>query len=404
MNIKNKIKTILTFAVVAMVFLGLATTSATLVYEPFDYTDQAKVNGTAVTGTGLIGTWTSNRDNTNCRFEAPSLTYGTLPTAGNRIRFHANSSPWAQASIDSTVLTDNLDDGDVLWFSLITNTGGTNTSPNHMRFKIGTDDGNALGFDINRTSGKIRSMRAASWVGGTEALSPLDYTFTNEPPPLVVGKISFGATDTIDIYMPALDLELPASPVATLSAALDQSTFGMIRFVINNGNSEQADELRIGMSYGSVGGVPLDPNLPDVNAGADMITWSGESVTLAPDVANNDPGGAELTYQWSADPDTGVVISDPNAAAPTVTITKATTNPSVVTLTLAVNNVGSSRPDVKDTMTIDVYDDNCEAAKAVGTVFDETDFDENCITNLKDFAVLALDWLSDYAITAPVPK
>jgi hypothetical protein len=111
-----------------------------------------------------------------------------------------------------------------------------------------------------------------------------------------------------------------------------------------------------------------------------------------------------LTYAWTADPDTGVVFSATDVEAPTVTITKATDNPSVVTLTLAVNNVGRLEPPVEETMTIDVYDDNCEAAKAVGTVFDETDFDENCITNLKDFAVLALDWLSDYAITAPVAK
>jgi hypothetical protein len=52
-----------------------------------------------------------------------------------------------------------------------------------------------------------------------------------------------------------------------------------------------------------------------------------------------------------------------------------------------------------------VYDDNCEAAKGVGPVaFDPGDLDENCITNLKDFAVLAIAWLDDYTITAPVPK
>ena len=149
-----------------------------------------------------------------------------------------------------------------------------------------------------------------------------------------------------------------------------------------------------------------DPNAPTVDAGVDMITWSGQAVLLAPTVDNNnkEEPQAALTYAWSANPPDGVVFSDPNTETPTVTITKATDNPSVVTLTLAVNNVGRLEPPVEETMTIDVYDDNCEAAKAVGTVFDETDFDENCITNLKDFAVLALDWLSDYAIIAPVPK
>jgi hypothetical protein len=404
---QNRIKTVLTLVAVAMALVGSVAQAGLLVYEPFDYTPETKVNGTPVTGTGLIGNWTSNRDNTNCRWEAPSLTYGTLPVVANRIRFHANSSPWAQASIDPSVLAGHLDDGDVLWFSVITNTGGTNTSPNHMRFKIGTDDGNAIGFDINRTSGKIRSMRAATWVGGIETLSPLDYTFTNEPPPWVVGKITFGSTDTIDIYMPALDLVLPAAPVATLSGTLDQLTFGMIRFVINNGNSEQVDELRIGTTYGSVGGVPLDPNLPEVDAGVDIVTWSGRAVQLDPNIVEA-PGSdwTDLTYLWTAEPDDGVGF-DPNefVEAPAVTITKATDNPSAVTLTLAVNNEGRVEPPVTDTMTIDVYDDSCLAAKAVGlATIDPTDVDENCITNFADFAVMATTWLLDYTLTAPEPK
>ena len=151
---------------------------------------------------------------------------------------------------------------------------------------------------------------------------------------------------------------------------------------------------------------PTDPNAPSVDAGVDMITWSGQGVLLAPTVENNnkEEPQAALTYAWSADPDTGVVFSATDVEAPTVTITKATDNPSAVTLTLAVNNVGRLEPALEDTMTIDVYDDACEAAKAVGTVLDETDFDANCITNLADFAIVALDWLSDYAITAPVAK
>ena len=150
-----------------------------------------------------------------------------------------------------------------------------------------------------------------------------------------------------------------------------------------------------------------DPNAPSVDAGVDMITWSGQGVLLAPTVDNNnkEEPQAALTYLWSADPDTGVVFSATDVEAPTVTITKATDNPSAVTLTLAVNNVGRLEPPVEETMTIDVHDDACEAAKGVGPVaFDPGDVDENCITNLEDFAVLAIAWLDDYTITAPVAK
>jgi hypothetical protein len=148
-----------------------------------------------------------------------------------------------------------------------------------------------------------------------------------------------------------------------------------------------------------------DPNLPFVDVGPDMISWSGALVALDPNVVNNDtnePQGT-LTYAWSADPVDGVEFSATDVLAPTVTITKATANPSPVTLTLAVTLPG--KDPVTDTMTIDVYDDSCLAAKAAGLVeIDPTDFDENCITNFADFAVMAATWLDDYSLTGPVAK
>ncbi len=149
-----------------------------------------------------------------------------------------------------------------------------------------------------------------------------------------------------------------------------------------------------------------DPNLPSVDAGNDWITWSGEPVALDPNVVEKEGSDwTDLTYAWSADPNDGVEFSDPDALAPTVTITKATDNPSIVTLTLAVNNEGRLEPPVTDSMTIDVYDDSCLAAVDLGlAVFDPTDLDENCITNFADFAVMATTWLDDYALTGPEPK
>ena len=150
---------------------------------------------------------------------------------------------------------------------------------------------------------------------------------------------------------------------------------------------------------------PADPNLPSVNVGDDMITVSGLAVPLAPSIVNNDtaePQGT-LSYLWSAEPVDGVVFS-PSAIveAPTVTITKATLNPSPVVLTLAVTLEG--KDPVEDTMTIDLYNDACLAAKAGGTELDPTDFDESCITGLADFAGLAETWLEDYSLTEPVEK
>jgi len=156
-----------------------------------------------------------------------------------------------------------------------------------------------------------------------------------------------------------------------------------------------------------------DPTLPSVDAGADMISWSGEAVTMDPNVVNNDtaePQGT-LTYLWTADagsvadPNLDVAITDADQEVASVTISKTapTGDATVVTMTLAVTLEG--KDPVTDTMTIDVYDDSCLAAKAAGlAVIDPTDFDENCITNFEDFAVMATTWLDDYTLTAPEPK
>jgi len=164
-----------------------------------------------------------------------------------------------------------------------------------------------------------------------------------------------------------------------------------------------ADEV-VGVEFDNVILTSLTaPTAPDVDAGVDMITWSGKAVQLDPNVKNNDV--TDLTYLWTAAPDDGVVF-DPNefVEAPAVTITKATDNPSIVTLRLAVNNEGGVNPPVPDTMTIDVYDDACAAARLGAGLTHEIDLDGNCIINFADFALMATTWLDDSSLTAPVPK
>jgi len=74
-------------------------------------------------------------------------------------------------------------------------------------------------------------------------------------------------------------------------------------------------------------------------------------------------------------------------------------------LTLAVNNEGSTGLDVTDDMTIDVYDDACEAAKAAGLEeANPGDIDGNCITDANDLDILAEEWLNETVLAGPVPK
>jgi hypothetical protein len=149
----------------------------------------------------------------------------------------------------------------------------------------------------------------------------------------------------------------------------------------------------------------LDTAAATVNAGSDWITWSGEPVTLNDvSVTNNDPGAGGLTLEWSAVPDTGVVF-EPNefVEEPTVTITKETDNPSAVTLTLTVTQAG--KEPVESSMTIDVYDDGCQAALGAGeTTIRPGDFNANCIMGLEDLAQMVAEWLVDFSLTEPVDK
>jgi hypothetical protein len=48
-------------------------------------------------------------------------------------------------------------------------------------------------------------------------------------------------------------------------------------------------------------------------------------------------------------------------------------------------------------------DDPCEAAKAKGVVLLDSDFNDDCVTNLADFAILAAEWLESTSLEVPVP-
>ena len=134
--------------------------------------------------------------------------------------------------------------------------------------------------------------------------------------------------------------------------------------------------------------------------GEDMVTWSGADFQLAPEFASD---FAPVSFSWTANPADGVVFSpSADVEAPTVTITKATNNPSQVGLTLtATNSAGDS---ASGSMLVDVYDNACEAAKGKG-LSDPADIaGVDCRVNLEDFAVIAEQWLNSSALAAPQAK
>jgi alpha-galactosidase len=137
-----------------------------------------------------------------------------------------------------------------------------------------------------------------------------------------------------------------------------------------------------------------------VDAGPDMITWSGEPVQLNATVQD---GVTVVRYTWTASSDDGVVFDSNSTEDPTVTITGATDNPSSITLRLKVTDDLDQK--VTDTMTTDAYDDACKAAIGKGLAADDLlDLDGDCVIGLGDFAVMALTWLDDNSLSVPRPK
>jgi len=139
-----------------------------------------------------------------------------------------------------------------------------------------------------------------------------------------------------------------------------------------------------------------------VNAGADMVTWSGEPVDLS---ATVQAGVVVDSYLWTAvtpDPNATIVFDANDIATPEITITKIDAEATMVTVKLTVDD-GVNAP-VSDTMEIEVYDNNCQAARIGKELADayQADFvNEDCLIGLDELAAIAEKWLDVKGLTAP---
>ena len=273
-------------------------------------------------------------------------------------------------------------------------------------------------FDDACMDTPLPSFSSPAWEAKV-AIGDVDLSWTNlapiEPATSVYVDVLFGTEP--NETQPAYDMVKIVDAIENVdSATVEDLTEGTYYWQVDS--YLYGDPADVGYSH-------TDPNLhliikgyvwsfdvvadappSSVDAGVDMITWSDQPVALDPTVINNDTQDPNrpLSYEWTAVPDTGVVFS-PSAAvkAPTVTITKATANPSAIKLTLAVTLEGEGT--AEDSMMIDVYDDACKAMTGAGYEYAVTDFNANCITGLGDFAILAKTWLVDYdTLTEPVEK
>jgi uncharacterized repeat protein (TIGR02543 family) len=244
-------------------------------YEPFNYAVGNLHDKSGASEIGFTGTWNTGSLITT---EAPSLSYGTLPARGLRVRSVGVNSPGGARPISPAALAGRglLDNGATLWFSVVMGgTGGYDASGNLIDIALANnampysgnvpDDGSIPGAGIGvRLQNK--GVYAAQYVPvGTPLTGAYDNTVTggivNDNYRLVVGKIIWGATnDTMEIYLPEQDMILPA-PTSVLTANVDQATFDTLTF--SRGSNVLLDEIRFGATLQSVlqGTVAMSPDV-----------------------------------------------------------------------------------------------------------------------------------------------
>ena len=137
---------------------------------------------------------------------------------------------------------------------------------------------------------------------------------------------------------------------------------------------------------------------PIVDAGADVATWLKEGVrTRNLDATVTDDGALiPYTVQWT-------VASEPNAGTAAIPIFGNAEDTSI-TLTAVGRYVlkleaFDGEYTSSDTITIDVYNDSCEAARSLPNYQPLVgDLNRDCQVDGVDFALLAEDWLKDNSL------
>ena len=253
------------------------------------------INGASgATEVGFTGAWTANASST---IVATDLTYGILPTTGGSIGSLSNNVNrfGGARTVSTTALADNglLDDGATLWFSVEAGfgTGGNvtnsrlgfalaNSSFNTSNFNYnianeGLQQGSGLGLTLgrfNNVNGVVSATQFGSGAtgngagfGGNVFGTASDPLFAAGQSGLIVGRITWGATDIIDLFLADTDLNI-GSAFSTLSVSVDQSAFDTITWA--RGDVVVMDEIRFGATLADVAPIPEPSSLGFLCLGA----------------------------------------------------------------------------------------------------------------------------------------
>lgn len=263
---------IVTLGIVGMLAVAVPRVQAApLVYEPFD-NSTGELSGETATGEGLDGTWSGE---SGPSVVDGSLTYGTLPTSGNRLRTATNDA--VEVDLSAAVINEvTPDDGETteVWMSLLFTADRVSTRNSSVSLdrSDGTNDMN--GIVTIADSGDDWGVKAgnATPTLKAEAVEEDEVYFY-----LAKFELSLsGGTEKVEASAWRFENgELPASEAAlgTPVKSSDSSTFdrfpGKLR--INSGFGDlEYDEIRVGTSFDAVV-IPEPASLMLVWVGAGLI-------------------------------------------------------------------------------------------------------------------------------------
>ena len=149
--------------------------------------------------------------------------------------------------------------------------------------------------------------------------------------------------------------------------------------------------------YGPIFSFVADNLPPQVDAGANAVTWLEDGVrTKNLDSTVTDEGA--YTVQWT-------VVSEPNEGTTVIeTVDAEDTSITLMAVGEYVLQLEASDGEYtgSDTVTINVYNDGCEAAQSLPDYEPSPgDLNGDCIVNDLDLAILQENWLKDTSLTEP---
>jgi hypothetical protein len=144
-----------------------------------------------------------------------------------------------------------------------------------------------------------------------------------------------------------------------------------------------------------------DYQAPQVDAGSDLLTWLDDDGVRTKNLDTTVTYDQAFAVQWTVvsepnDPNNpDAVIADPSAEDTSITL-------SAVGKYVLLLEAFSGEKTSSDTVTINVYNDGCEAAKSLPDYVPfPGDLNGDCKVDDLDLAILEADWLKDNSLTEP---